>query len=225
MKMIKTGKLKYGIFIIESMRIEDEEKDNLDGWRLKSILDLCKIESQYYQIRTKKELQEIIKIFDKSKYAFLHISCHGSPSALELTYDVINFVELERIIGAELHKRRLFLSACEAARFELAEHFIPKHHCFSVIGTPDIINTDLSAIFWSAFYYKMYQVNEEAMPQTNLTPILEEISAFFKMKINYFSIITDENPNSIDHLKEFNYDSGITTLDKIRKTNFTNLHR
>lgn len=223
--MEKTEGLIYGIFIIESMDFKNENRKKLDGWTLKKMLDLCGIKNKYYYIRTKQELERIIEVFDESSYAFLHISCHGSKSSLSLTYDEINFDELEEIIGECLYRRRLFLSACKVARFELAEHFVPKYHCLSVIGTPDNIDYDEAAIFWSAFYYKMYQVNEVSMPQADLMPTLTDISAFFKRKINYFSIIGSLSPMSINHLREFRYDSGEKILDKIRETRFQNVNR
>lgn len=213
---------KYGVFIIESMDFKNECNNKLDGWALKVILDLCGIENQYYYIRTKQELREIIEIFDESQYVFLHISCHGSEKSLRLTYDEIEFEELEEIIGECLYKRRLFLSACLAARFELAEHFIPKYHCFSVIGTPDEIDYDKAAIFWSSFYYKMYQVNKVAMPQVDLLPILKEVSSFFNLRLNYFSIITYRSSKHINHLKEFNYDCDKRVRKKVRETRFKN---
>jgi len=218
-------KPKYGVFIIESMDIKNEVAGKLDGWTLKTILDLCDIENQYYYIRTKKELENIIEIFDESEYAFLHIACHGSEKSLALTYDDIEFEELEQIIGECLYRRRLFLSACKAARFELAEHFIPKHHCFSVIGTPNDIDYDKAAIFWSSFYYLMHELDKIQMPQILLMPILENVSTLFKLKLNYFSIIATNSPKSIDHLRELNYDSGAKILDKVKLTRFRNLHR
>jgi hypothetical protein len=222
---MKNFKPKYGVFIIESMDIVNEGNGKLDGWILKTILDLCDIENQYYYIRTKKELENIIEIFDESEYAFLHLACHGSESSLSLCYDDITFDELEDIIGETLYYRRLFLSACKAARFELAQHFIPKYYCLSVIGTPDNIDYDKAAVFWSSFYYLMYQMNKVSMPQTHLMPILENVTTSFKLRLNYFSVKGKLSPLSSDHLREFNYDSGKLILKKDKKTAFRNLYR
>ncbi len=147
---------EYGVFIIESMDAINERQGNLDGYALKTILDLCGIPNIYYHIRTKLELEEVLKEFETSKFRFLHIACHGNKKELALTYESIEFSELEMILGDYLYHRRLFLSACEVAVFELAQFFIPKYHCFSVIGTPNEITYDKAAIFWSSFYYFMY---------------------------------------------------------------------
>ena len=132
--MTKDKKPKYGVFIIESMDIDNEMDGKLDGLTLKSILDLCDIPNMYFYIRTRIELEYIIEKFKESNFGFLHLACHGNEKGLGFTYDEINFEELESIIGIYMYRRRLFLSACKAARFELAQHFIPKYHCYSVMS-------------------------------------------------------------------------------------------
>lgn len=218
-------KPQYGVFIIESMDIDNERRAKLDGLALKTILDLCDIPNEYYYIRTKLELEEIIKIYSESDFAFLHIACHGDEQGLSLTYEDIDFDDLEIIIGDHLYRRRLFLSACKATRFELAQHFIPKYNCYSIIGTPDNIDYDKAAVFWSSFYYLMYEINKVNMPQKDLWPILKNVSKSFSLNLNYFSIIGKGSPLSIDHLREFNYVSGKVTLDERKKTEFKNIYR
>ncbi len=51
----------YGVFIIESMDIENELKENFDGWALKTILDLCGIENQYFVTIQELKNQKYIK--------------------------------------------------------------------------------------------------------------------------------------------------------------------
>jgi len=223
--MTKNKKIKYGVFIIESMDFENENQKKLDGLTLKTILDLCDIPNMYFYIRTKLELEQVIKIFNESNFGFLHIACHGNESALGLTCENIDFEELELIIGYYLHKKRLFLSACKAARFELAQRFIPKYHCYSVIGSPDNIDYDKAAVFWSSFYYMMYEINKVNMTQKDLWPILVNVTRSFKIKLNYFSIIKNTNSKSKNHLKEFHYESGNLVLERLRQTEFNNIFR
>ncbi len=222
---MKEKRPRYGIFIIESMDIKNEIDKKLDGFALKTILDLCDIPNKYFYIRTKLELEKVIKLFNKSNYGFLHLACHGTESGIELTFDTITFDELELIIGGNLYHRRLFLSACKVARFELAEHFIPKYHCYSIIGSPDKIAYDKAAVFWSSFYYQIYQLNKFHMPQSNLCPILENVTKAFNIKINYFSIIRNDSPRSMQHLREFHYDSGVPKYDMVKETRFKNIYR
>lgn len=220
-------KPKYGVFIIESMDFENELKYKLDGFALKTILDLCDIPNEYFYIRTKLELEYIIDRFKETDYGFLHIACHGSEdgSSLSLCYEDIDFDELDSMIGEYMKHRRLFLSACKVARFELAEHFIPKYHCYSVIGSPDDIDYDIAAIFWSSFYYLMYLNDKEQMFQVDILPTLLNITKTFQIKLNYFSIIRDDHPKSINHLREINIENGEKKGDAVRKTEFGNKFR
>ena len=223
--IIKRDNPEYGVFIIESMDIENERNKKLDGFVLKTILDLCDIPNEYFYIRTKLELKKTIELFSKSGFGFLHLACHGNEKGLGLTYEYIRFEKLELLIGKHLYHKRLFLSACQAARFELAQYFIPKHHCYSVIGSPNDIDYDKAAVFWSSFYFLMYEVNKVHMPQTDLLPILKNVTKSFNLKLNYYSIIKNSSPRSMNHLREFQFDSGHIIIDNVRKTMFENLYR
>jgi hypothetical protein len=216
---------KYGVFIIESMDLENEGKGKLDGYALKTILDLCGIKNEYFYIRTKLELAEIILEFEKSELRFLHIACHGNDKELALTFESIDFMEFGRMVGDILYHRRLFLSACQVAVFELAEQFIPRFHTYSIIGTPDDIDYDKAAIFWSSFYYLMYSLDTSQMIQVDILPTLQNVSRLFTVNLNYFSIINDANPKSINHLREIHISNGKILNDKVKLTSYRNQFR
>ncbi|RSC93096.1 hypothetical protein [Tenacibaculum singaporense] len=84
---------KGGVFIIESVTFEDEEENQLEleGEFISQILHLSNIPSKYYFIRTEKELIEVLNIFKKSDYRYLHISSHGEKTSLDLALDDIKF--------------------------------------------------------------------------------------------------------------------------------------
>ena len=148
-------KNRYGVFIIETLSLEDEKNGRLDGQILKDILDLCEIPNDYYYIRTSHELEEIINEFEESKLRYLHLSCHASESQIAFTFENLFFREVAEIIGSKLKNKRIFISACEASNFEFAKCIIPKFGCTSLIGSPDKINFDKAAVFWSSFYHLM----------------------------------------------------------------------
>ena len=66
---------KPNVFIIESLNFEDEEDDRFEGKVLSKILKLNGVDSQYYYIRTKQELDEIIVKFDESDYRYFEANC------------------------------------------------------------------------------------------------------------------------------------------------------
>lgn len=222
---MKRHKPKYGVFIIESIDLDNERLGNLDGLVLKKILDLCGIPNDYYYIRTILELEHVIEKFKESDFGFLHIACHGNEEGLSLCFEDIIFEELELLIGKHLKYRRLFLSACKVARFELAKYLIPQYHVYSVIGTPDNIEIDKAAVFWSSFYYLMYSNDQDQMFQVDLLPTLETISKTFNLRLDYFSIIKESNPKSMTHLREIHFKKGNRIFDEVRDTGIVNKYR
>ena len=215
---------KYGVFIIESMRSDDELNGKLDGKILKEILELCSIPNEYHYIKTKLELSDVIKRFSETDFGFLHLSCHGDAECFALTCEDVKFEELGIIIGEHMKYRRLFLSVCKTARFELAKYFIPKHHCYSIVGTPNSIAIDKAAIFWSSFYYLMYSKDKVSMKQVDILPTLLNLTNIFQMKLNYYSIIRDGHGKSNNHLREIYIENGKAS-STLKETEFYNKHR
>jgi hypothetical protein len=214
---------RYGVFIIESMDEDNERYNKLDGLALKTILDLSGIDNEYIYIRTRLELEYAIDAFQKSDFGFLHISCHGSEEGLSLTLEDISFEDLELIMGPALKYRRLFLSACKAACFAFAEYFIPKHHCYSIMGSPGTIDYDKAAIFWSSYYFLMYKDNQLRMWQKNIIPTLQNITHTFSETLNYFSIINEKHPLASTSLREIRFENGQNVFDLVKLTRFVNL--
>ena len=215
---------RYGVFIIESMDWENERNGKLSGFALKTILDLSDIPNEYYYIRTKKELTKVMKEFKKTDFFFLHLACHGNDEGLEFTIDYLSFETLGKIMGPYLKYRRLFLSACNAACPAFAEQFIPRYHCYSVIGPADVIDYDKAAIFWSSFYYLMYFDDQTHMYQAKLKPTLINVTKLFSESINYYSIIKDTMEKSKTHLREFHYKNGEQIVARSLKTRHENIY-
>ena len=85
---------KPEVFIVESLRFKDEDKDKFEGKMISHILNLHGKKSRYYYIRTKKELESVIRKFGSSQYRYLHLSCHGNESTMATTLDHVSFKEL-----------------------------------------------------------------------------------------------------------------------------------
>ncbi|NQZ90946.1 MAG: hypothetical protein HRT97_01235 [Moritella sp.] len=178
---------KPNVFIIESLNFEDEENDRFEGKVLSKILKLNGVDSQYYYIRTKQELDEIIVKFDESDYRYLHLSCHGSPDSLETTLDSVSFKELNDMLAPCLDKKRVFISACEMVNEDLAEALIGETDCYSVIGPSEPILFSDATIFWSSFYHLMFGENDSSMKKRDIKTVLEKTTDLFEVKVNYFS--------------------------------------
>ena len=145
------------VFIIESLELKDENKSRYEGRILCDILTLSNKVPLYYYIRTKRELEKLSLEFAKSKYRYLHISCHGSDRGMDTTFDKVGFDELAEILSPVLNKRRLFLSACSMTNPRLAAQIFKRCHCHSIMGPNRDIFFDRAAIFWASFYHlRMY---------------------------------------------------------------------
>ena len=129
------------VFIIESLKLEDEEKRRQEGEIISRILNLSgKTKTKYYYIRTKRELDEITDIFDDSRYRYLHISCHANDLSMSTTFDEIEYSELGEMLAPCLDRRRIFVSACEMSNYKLAKELLYNTGCYSLIGPSRPIN-------------------------------------------------------------------------------------
>ncbi|MDB5003901.1 MAG: hypothetical protein JWQ34_2126 [Mucilaginibacter sp.] len=177
-----------GVFIIESLTFEDEKDQLFEGEILSNILHLNGVESQYYYIRTKKELLSVLTLFYNSNFRYLHISCHGGNEKIYFTLDEITYNEFGEILENHLYKKRLFLSACSSVNINLASAVIPISKCYSVIGPVNSIEFRDAAIIWASFYHLMFKTNENNMLRDGLIENLQKIVNAFEQPLNYFSI-------------------------------------
>lgn len=176
------------VFIIESLEFDDEEKGRYEGSILSDILRLSGIQTQYFYIRTSKELNEVLGIFQKSGYRYLHISCHGGENSIWTTLDEITYDELGLILKDKLEKKRLFLSACSVVNKDLAKEIIPRTKCYSIIGPARDIGFNDAAIMWASFYHLMFKENSTSMIREGLLKNLQKVVDTFGEPLNYFSI-------------------------------------
>src|SRR5438034_10555132 len=108
------------VFIIESLRFSDENHERFEGRILRQILKLSTgKESIYFYIRTRRELKAVLDRFTRSRFRYLHISCHGAPTCMSTTLENVPCGELGRILRPHLAHRRLFTSSCEIASSRL----------------------------------------------------------------------------------------------------------
>src|SRR3989304_10564053 len=175
------------VFIIESLRFNDEEKGFFEGRILSDILRLNGKKSKYYYIRTRAELEKVVDIFRKTTYRYLHISCHGNRGAMFTTLDEIPFSELGSILNSCLRDRRLFFSACELVNKKLAREILPKSGAFSIIGPSSSVRFSDAAILWASFYHLMFKSNEQAMKRKDLLRNLKKLTRLFGVTLNYYS--------------------------------------
>lgn len=92
----KESKPQAGVFIVESLDIEDEIENQREEKILHDILVLSGKRTEYWYVRTWKELRKMFQRFHDSNLRYLHISCHGSTDSISLTFDTIRLRDVRR---------------------------------------------------------------------------------------------------------------------------------
>lgn len=189
-------KLKYGVFIIESLR----STDFCDGDALNEILKLSQIDSTYRWIEGKEGLRDAINEFEKSKFRYLHFSFHADYHGIDLTNECLSNSEFAEILGESLKNKRVFFSSCKSGNRELATKLIRKG-VYSSTGTPKKIRFEKAALFWSSFYHVINEHNIDTIKKADLNIVLKACSKLFKVPINYYSYIKKQRKSKIRRIK------------------------
>jgi hypothetical protein len=177
------------------MTLDDERNGLREGELLSRMLQLSgKRDTQYFYIRTERELDEIVDVFDESGYRYLHISCHANATAMATTFDTdITYRQLGEMLGPCLDGRRVFVSACEMANDRCAKALLSGTGCYSLIGPAKEILIDDAAAFWLSFYHLMFKVDARAMRHKHLRHYVGILSGLYGERINYFRHAADKD--------------------------------
>ncbi len=175
------------LFIIESLDFEDEKMQYTEGQFLSHILKLAGRKVQYFYIRTRKELEEIIDKFEDSKFRYLHISCHADACGIALTLDHLSVVEMGEILAPCLENRRIFFSACQIATPELARTLLKGTGCYSVIGPSQNVDFDEAALYWASLYHFMFKNDATVVKRADLESNMKNLSKVFGVAMKFYA--------------------------------------
>jgi hypothetical protein len=178
---------KPRVFIVESLRFEDEQEQRFEGEVLSRMLRLSGSEPRYVYLRTKQELEEVINQFEDSGFRYLHFSCHGSSKGIGLTLDHVSFEEFAQMVAPCLEKRRVFFSSCKVMNKNLASALLKHTGCYSVLGPCKNINFDRAAAFWASFYHLMLRDEATKMSADKLKQRTSSLQKLFGVHMRYFS--------------------------------------
>ena len=178
---------KRGLFIIESLE-RDQEETMREGVIIQQILALGRsLPVKYIYIRTKAELAMALKEFESSSFRYLHLSCHGSPSAVYLTLDPLPFAQFVKLVAPYLTHKRLFLSACSVVNPKLAEALMEQSDCYSIIGPCRNIKFDDALMMWASFYHLAFRDEAEIrLLGGKIRWTLRRITHSFSVEFHYY---------------------------------------
>jgi len=175
------------VFIIETLRFADEDKNYHEGGIIHEVLRRSGKECQYAYIRTKQELKVFLQRFTQSNYRYLHISCHADPSGIETTLeDDVPLHEFCDILRPHLAHRRLFLSACSLAQAALAKELFKERNLFSILGPSEDIPFSDAAAFWPSLYHALFKIDQDSIKSGILRKTASALADVFDLKLNYY---------------------------------------
>lgn len=128
----------------------------------------------------------MLQQFSDTTYRYLHLACHGNQNAIALTYDELNLRSLADVLAPFMDKRRLFISACQAAQLPLAKPLLTSSACYSVVGPANDITFHDAAIAWASFYVLMSKKDPKRMVRADIESNLERVCAFYGVSFNAF---------------------------------------
>jgi hypothetical protein len=193
--MTSRSRTVFSLFIIESLRFEDEEKQFYEGKLLTDILRMSRqIEVEYLYIRTRAELAVAIQRFHNSSKRYLHISCHGNPTELGLTLEGVPFDDFADLLAPYMDKdQRLFFSACSVVNRNLADVVMQGSGCRSIIGPKEDISFGDAALMWASFYHLMFRDETRSkMTSKRIASALRRIHHAFRREFVYFTRADNE---------------------------------
>jgi hypothetical protein len=182
---------KYGVYVIEFLRADDYT----DGENLHEILKLSLVPTTYKWVDTKSELKAALNDFNKSKFRYLHVSCHADETGFELNGDDLTNAEFEQLTKTLLKDKRIFLSACKGANRDIATRMVVNNKAYSLIGVPVDLDFDKSALFWPSFYHLLNEIDSNKMKRDQIVDVLKKLVNLFNIPVNYYSRIRESNKN------------------------------
>jgi hypothetical protein len=159
-----------------------------EGVIIKQILTLSEsLPVEYIYIRTEPELSMALEEFKRSKYRYLHLSCHGSKDSISLTLNQLSFQDFAPIITPYLKARRLFFSACSVVNPLLADALMRQSECNSIIGPCRNINFDDALLMWASFYHLAFRdENEPKLLGGKICWALRKVKRSFGEEFRYY---------------------------------------
>lgn len=174
------------VFIIESLKLEDEANQRYEGKILADVLKMCGKEPKYYYFRTEDELYMLADLFKESSYRFLHFSCHGSLETVDTTLNQVSYMDFSTIFSGILKNRRLFVSACEVGNELFSELVFAKNKGMYSIASPKTeIFFDQAVAFWSAFYVKLFSENSSYVKNDVIVYTLKRLCDLYEIDFHW----------------------------------------
>ena len=188
------------VFIIESLRDEDEERSRYEGYRLAELLRLSGKKPKYFYFKSKEELSVLFKLFKLSNYRYLHISCHGTAFDIEVGESKISYNDFSELSSGYLERKRVFFSACELGNELFSTCLAGRNKgMHSIVAPAEEINFDHAAAIWSAFYVSVFARKKNSMKSQDILARIQSLCTLFPVDF-HVSLYRSQKDNW-EHIK------------------------
>lgn len=177
---------KSEIFVIETLSPTDEMRNLFEGFIIQDVLRRAQKQTKYVYVQDRQEFEVALAAFDSSGCRYLHLSCHGSPTSIDLTRGSLAIDELADILHPHLIDRRLFVSSCSLSRAPLANRLFQDQSPYSVLGTAAFLPWADAAAFWPALYLALFKRDMNEIHDDELGDIANALANIFRLEINYY---------------------------------------
>jgi len=188
------------VFILESLSLKDEREHRLEGRALADMLRLSGKNPKYHYFQDENELALLVKLFQVSKYRYLHLSCHGDANKIFTTHGEISDYNLARILKDSLRLKRVFFSACKVGNEAFSEIIAAQNKgMHSIVAPVQKIQFDHAASVWNALYVSLFTENEERMTHEAILKRLKALRQLFPVDFHFSTYNSNDKVNPWIH--------------------------
>lgn len=204
------------VFIIESLRLEDERNNRFEGRRLAELLRLSGKNPKYFYFQSKNEIPSLLKLFELSKYRYLHVSCHASSTRVCTTNENLNYIEFSSLFNNKLKLKRIFFSACELGNPLFNEMLVAQNNkgMHSIIAPSSEIYFDHAAAIWGAFYVSVFSRNPDSMNGRDIESRIETLCSLFPVEFHSSRYLSKSDKWIHKEIKHKSFEQNVTNKTK-----------
>ena len=176
------------VFILESLRREDELEDRAEGATLARLLRMAGKSPKYHYFEDERELPLLIHLFRQSQYRYLHFSSHGSPSEVHLQNDSLSYPRFSEYFKGHLQLRRVFFSCCSLGSELFSEVLAGNNKgMHSIVAPAEPVTFASAATMFQALYVSLFELEAQTMRHEEIRKRLVALRDLFSVKIHFSS--------------------------------------
>lgn len=184
------------VFIMESLRREDEFEDRLEGVTLARLLRLAGKNPKYHYFEDENELPYLIRLFRQSQYRYIHFSSHGSPTEVLLQNGSMTYQKFASYFKGHLQLRRAFFSSCSLGSEMFSEVMAGQNKgMHSIVAPAEPISFAHAAVIYQTLYVSLFVAESQQVKHEDIRLRLTALKNLYPVKMHFSSYKSSPNNN------------------------------